>query len=247
VTIHQAIPAIMAEIGSIGKDRKNQQQSYQYRGIEDFYNVIQPLMVKYKVFSVPTVLEQKREERESKSGGVLTYTILTIKYAFFAEDGSNIEAIVVGEGMDSGDKSSNKAMSVAHKYALAQIFAVPTKEMVDPEVDSPEPLPKKGHTVSDANAATVEQAVRDAKAVRANSTPKAPADDGDNPLRQNESLKAEIGRLATMLKKEDEARKQIAELGDFFKSQALDWEAYMSALGKYKDELAGKVAELNIL
>ena len=48
-------------------------------------------------------------------------------YTFYAPDGSNVRAVVVGEAMDSGDKSSNKAMSAALKYALLQIFRVPTE------------------------------------------------------------------------------------------------------------------------
>ncbi len=136
--IYAAIPAIMAEIGAIGKDRRNTQQGYAYRGIEDFYNVIQPLMVKHRVFSVPEILSKEREERTTTKGSVLIYTTMTVKYTFFAEDGSSVTATVSGEGMDSGDKSANKALSVAHKYALAQIFAVPTADMTDPETDSHE-------------------------------------------------------------------------------------------------------------
>lgn len=140
--IYKAIPDIMADIGAIAKGRNNAQQGYAYRGIEDFYNAIHPLMTKHRVFSVPEVVHKEREERLSKSGNALIYTMLTVKYTFFAEDGSSVSAIVTGEGMDSGDKSANKALSVAHKYALAQIFCVPTAELVDPETDSPEVKPK---------------------------------------------------------------------------------------------------------
>lgn len=136
--IYAAISSIMAEIGAIAKDRKNVSQGYAYRGIEDFYNAIHPLMSKYHVFSVPKVLSKEREERTTKAGAALIYTMLTVEYTFFAEDGSSITTVVTGEGMDSGDKSANKAMSVAHKYALAQIFCVPTADMTDPEVDSHE-------------------------------------------------------------------------------------------------------------
>jgi len=96
------------------------------------------------VFTVPKVLESSREERPSKSGGVLIWTFLEIEYTFFANDGSSVVAVVTGEGMDSGDKSANKAMAVAHKYALLQIFSIPTEEAKDPENDSPEPAPKMG-------------------------------------------------------------------------------------------------------
>ena len=65
-----------------------------------------------------------------------------IKYTFYAEDGTFVTAVVIGEGMDSGDKATNKAMSIAFKYALFQIFCIPTEEMADPDSESPEPAPK---------------------------------------------------------------------------------------------------------
>src|SRR5581483_10530973 len=80
-----------------------------------------------------TVLDKTREERTSKSGGSLLYTILTVKYTFFTEDGSSFDVTTVGEAMDSGDKSSNKAMSAALKYALFQVFCIPTDEDNDTE------------------------------------------------------------------------------------------------------------------
>ena len=140
--IHEAISAIMSEVGSIGKDRKNVQQGYKFRGIDDVYMAVHPLLVKYGVFSVPRVTAERSEERTTKGGGALIYRVLTIEYTFFAKDGSSIMAVVIGEGMDSGDKASNKAMSVAHKYAILQLLAIPTEEQKDPEYDSPEPAPK---------------------------------------------------------------------------------------------------------
>ena len=134
--IFQKIPAIMADIKSIGKDRENKQQNFSYRGVDDAYNEIQPILVKHKVFTVPIVIDTLHEERKSKAGGTLIYRIYTVKYQFYAEDGSSVTAVVVGEGMDSSDKAGNKAMSGAHKYALLQVFCVPTKDPKDSEVDS---------------------------------------------------------------------------------------------------------------
>jgi hypothetical protein len=68
----------------------------------------------------------------------LIYSICTIKYTFYAEDGSSVSATVIGEGMDSGDKATNKAMSIAFKYACFQVFCIPTEEMKDPDADTPE-------------------------------------------------------------------------------------------------------------
>ena len=126
----------MADIKSIGKNSRNKQQGYDFRGIDDTYNEMKAPLARHKVFSVPTVLSERSEERRSKNDGVLIYRILNIKYTFYAEDGSFIEAVVIGEAMDSGDKAGNKAMSAAHKYALLQVFCAPTDEPKDSENDT---------------------------------------------------------------------------------------------------------------
>ena len=142
--IHQKIPIIMSEIGAIQKAKKNAQQGFMYRGVDDVMNALQPLLHKHGVFIVPEVLEQKREERQTNKGGNLIYSVCTIKYTFYASDGSSITAVVVGEGMDSGDKATNKAMAIAFKYACFQVFCIPTEEMKDPDADTPEPsMPKE--------------------------------------------------------------------------------------------------------
>jgi hypothetical protein len=139
--IHESICNIMNEVSAIGKARKNVAQGYQFRGIDDVYNEIHDILAKNKVFTVPTVLTETHEERPTKSGGLSIYRILKIKYTFYSDDGSNLDAVVIGEGMDSGDKASNKAQAVAHKYALLQVFCIPTDDLKDPENDSHEPLP----------------------------------------------------------------------------------------------------------
>lgn len=134
--IHAAIIDIMREVEAIGKTRSNDSQKYKFRGIDDVYNALNPLLSKHGVFTVPKVIEERREERQSKGGGTLIWTILKIEYTFFAADGSSVTAVITGEGMDSGDKSANKAMAVAHKYALVQIFSIPTEDLNDPDAES---------------------------------------------------------------------------------------------------------------
>jgi DNA-directed RNA polymerase subunit RPC12/RpoP len=136
MNIYESINAIMAECPVIAKAQQNKQQGFMYRGVDVVMNVFQPLLAKYKVFVVPEVLDTMREERQTKNGGNLIYTILKVKYTFYAEDGSCVAATVQGEGMDSADKSGNKAMSVAFKYAMFQVFCIPTEEMRDPDAES---------------------------------------------------------------------------------------------------------------
>lgn len=135
MNIYQSICAVMNDIGAVGKNSKNAQQGFMFRGIDAVYNALSPALVKNKMFIVPEILEQTREERETARGGTLIYSICKIKFTFYAEDGSSITATVIGEGMDSGDKATNKAMSIAYKYACFQVFCIPTEEMVDPDAE----------------------------------------------------------------------------------------------------------------
>lgn len=140
MSIYEAISRCMEEIGSVGKDAVNKQQGFKYRGIDAVMNAINPALVKNHVFIVPEVLDQQRQERTTNKGAVLIYSICRIKYTFYAEDGSFIEAVTVGEGMDSGDKATNKAMAIAFKYACFQVFCIPTEEMKDPDEETPDPV-----------------------------------------------------------------------------------------------------------
>jgi len=140
--IYAAMAGVMNDMVAIGKDKKNQAQGFNYRGIDDAYNALQPIMAKNGVFNTPEVIEKWREERTNAKGTILAFTVLRMKYTFYADDGSSVYCIVEGEGMDSGDKSSNKAMAIAHKYALMQTFCVPTEITDDPDQHVHEVGPK---------------------------------------------------------------------------------------------------------
>lgn len=139
MNIYEAIADIMKEGYAISKSKRNQQQGFMYRGIDDVMNTFQPLMAERGIFLVPEVIDSTREERQTTKGGNLIYSVLTVKYTFYASDGSSVSATVIGEGMDSGDKASNKAMAVAMKYAMFQVFCIPTEEMQDPDAETPPP------------------------------------------------------------------------------------------------------------
>lgn len=136
--IFKAIADTMNDVSAVGKNSKNEKQNYNFRGIDAVMNALHPAMVKNRIFVAPEVLEQQREERQSKNGKLI-YSICKIKYTFFADDGSSISATVIGEGMDSGDKATNKAMSVAFKYACFQVFCIPTEDLTDPDAETPPP------------------------------------------------------------------------------------------------------------
>jgi len=138
--IYELIGKAMADLGPIAKTKKNKEQGYSFRGIDDVYNALNPIMSKYGLFIVPRVLERTREERQTAKGYRLIYTVLKIQFTMYAPDGSCIDGITEGEGMDSADKSTNKAMSAAYKYFMFQLFNIPTEETaVDADAETPPP------------------------------------------------------------------------------------------------------------
>lgn len=137
MNIYQAITAAMADIEPIAKGRKNKEQGFQFRGIDEIMNELQPVLKKHGLFVVPKVRDVIRQEKPTKTGGMLLYSIVTMEYTMYAADGTFITGATVGEGMDSGDKASNKAMAVALKYFLLQTFCIPTEDAKDPDADSP--------------------------------------------------------------------------------------------------------------
>lgn len=144
--IHEAICATMNDVGAVTKGDFNQYDKYKFRGIDAVMNALNPAMRKNGIFVVPEVLEHHQEERQSQKGGLMIYTICKVKYTFYAKDGSSLDAVVVGEAMDRSDKSTNKAMSAAFKYACFQTFCIPTEEMQDADSESPQVKPKDDRT-----------------------------------------------------------------------------------------------------
>lgn len=137
--IFKKIIEVMADINAIGKDRRNQQQGFQFRGIDDVMNELHSSLAKCGVFVLPNVLEETRTTGKTSRGGDMFYTRLKINFGFYAEDGSHVDAVVIGEAMDTGDKASNKALSIGLKYAMLQVFCIPTEDEKDPDAVSPQP------------------------------------------------------------------------------------------------------------
>jgi len=129
--VYQAINKVQSALSKTGisKDRTNTQGSgYKFRGIDDVYNAVAPLLAEHGLCILPRVLARSCEERTSKNGGALFYVTVEAEFDFVAaEDGSKHTVKTFGEAMDSGDKATNKAMSAAYKYAAFQAFSIPTE------------------------------------------------------------------------------------------------------------------------
>jgi len=134
--VYKAINDVQAALAVTGitKDRKNQQQNYTFRGIDDVYNALAPLLAKNGLCILPRILSRECVERQTAKGGNLFYVTVEAEFDFVsAEDGSKHTVKTFGEAMDSADKATNKAMSAAYKYAAFQAFAIPTEGDNDSE------------------------------------------------------------------------------------------------------------------
>lgn len=197
--IYKAIVNTMKDIGVVGKGDSNDFDHYKYRGIDAVMNALNPAMIKNGIFVVPTVLDTTREERQGKSQ-VMMYTVLTVKYTFYADDGSSIDVVVVGEAMDRSDKSTNKAMSAAFKYACFQTFCIPTEEMIDSESESPEMVAKVDNnkakkTTTKSNAKADDEVKNEQMRASANDPYKLPEIAGGAPVAEKrEKFMQEIKR-----------------------------------------------------
>lgn len=139
--VYKAINAVQAELAHAGieKTRKNQAQGYSFRGIDDVWNALSPLLAKHGLCIMPRILEREVQERQTAKGGAMFYVTVAAEFAFVsAEDGTQHVVRTYGEAMDSADKATNKAMSAAYKYAALMTFAIPTEGDNDADAHTPD-------------------------------------------------------------------------------------------------------------
>lgn len=131
MSVYKAINAVQAELAKTGilKSRRNTQGSgYNFRGIDDVYNAIAPLLAQHGLCILPRILARTCDERQTQKGGAIFYVTVEAEFDLVcAEDGSKHTVRTFGEAMDMSDKATNKAMSAAYKYAAFQTFAIPTE------------------------------------------------------------------------------------------------------------------------
>lgn len=143
--IYKQMLAIKQDLGAIGKDQFNEGQRFKFRGIDQFINALKPLLDKHRVgilvntlnYPAPHFVEKESGAGNNKKVAVSKNVGIIIQYTFFAEDGSEVKCSVPAEGVDNGDKGTNKALSAAFKYCLIQTFCVPTEDMEEGDRENP--------------------------------------------------------------------------------------------------------------
>lgn len=142
----QQVIAAFAEKG-IGKNRKNESQGFKFRGIDDVMNRMAEHLVDANIVIIPRVTSRDVQERVNSRGNPLFYVTVNVDFSILSTiDGSIVVCSVPGEAMDSGDKATNKALSIAYKYMAFQLFAIPIDE--DPDATTHTLAPKKEKTLT---------------------------------------------------------------------------------------------------
>ena len=137
--VYKAINAVSADLlTGIAKNSKNQQQGFMFRGVDSVYNAIAPILVKHHLVILPRMIERSVQDRVTNKGTQMSYVTVKAEFDFVCtEDGSTHTVSTFGEGSDSGDKATNKAMAIAYKYAAFQAFCIPTEDTAqDPDAES---------------------------------------------------------------------------------------------------------------
>jgi len=153
--IYAVMSAAMEEVQAVRKEGFNDSQKYNFRGIDQVVNAVGPIFRKHKIIPVPYMCAAKYRDVLTSTGKPSREVTVEAEYRFFGPAGDYISATVPGESMDTGDKGTPKAMSVAYRIVLLQMLCIPTDDR-DPDQDSYEraakvdPYPAAKQAVVDA-------------------------------------------------------------------------------------------------
>jgi hypothetical protein len=141
--IHHAINGVYNNVGYVAKKGKvdiGGNRSYKFAGEAEFIAAIRPEMAEAGIYQHPLNVQIITNERiesvkvwdnkETKSYQHRVVIKSTYRFTHI-NSGTFVDVESIGEGMDSGDKSFNKAMTGANKYALRQLFMIETGD--DPD------------------------------------------------------------------------------------------------------------------
>lgn len=133
--IHEKIMNIMKKVEYLAKDDKVEFGNTKYKALseEKVTNIMRKAMLEENIVVYPI------EMTESRDGNI---THVHVKYKMVdTTDNTSIEVVSCGDGYDSQDKGSGKAMTYAFKYMWLRTFAIPTGE--DPDKISSDEIDAK--------------------------------------------------------------------------------------------------------
>lgn len=147
--IFQKMADITNELGTVAKNLNvavNKTASYKAVSEVDILNAVKPLEYKHGVYSYPhdtNIINQEIVTTKTQYGDKDNYFIRLERIYRFVniEDKTDfIEVKSYGDGIDTGDKATGKAMTYADKYALMKAYKISTGD--DPDKEASEEAPK---------------------------------------------------------------------------------------------------------
>lgn len=159
VSAVESIAAVLAKVGAVGKDSKNQQQGFNYRGVDAVVNAVHPVLSEVGGFILPRMVSQEVEHATTAKGSAMTVVRLVTDYAWYGTDDSDpVVGRVSAEAFDTADKATAKAWSVAYRTFLLQTLNLPTN---DPDPDDSYIERGKQEPRQEPSEADVERALAD--------------------------------------------------------------------------------------
>jgi hypothetical protein len=133
--LHAKLAEVVAEVGYVAKDGKNEFQNYRYTSAEALLaEVRKPLSAK-RVTLMPALRDITEREYQTSKGKASVITTAHVRFTFVdGETGEREECDWAGQGDDPADKGLGKAFTNAIKTFLRETFLIPTGD--DPEADS---------------------------------------------------------------------------------------------------------------
>ena len=128
-----AIGAAMADIGYVRGTGTNDHQRYKYTSDEDLTAAVQPVMAKHGLAMLPSGCDVERVEVKTAKGGSASSVHVLQTWTVAHSSGEWMQIQMPGEGRDSQDKGTPKALTAARKYALRHLFCVPTGDDAEKE------------------------------------------------------------------------------------------------------------------
>ena len=245
-TVHEAIGRVIADLEGVKKEGINREQNYRFRSLDDVLKAVHPLLGKHGVFFCPKVIRREVQERVAKSGAKGQITYLEVLFRVYGPAGDSVELITWGEGLDWGDKSTNKAMTGAFKYALFQLFAVS-----DPEDDADRTTPEAGSAAPAAMERPAPRGARERAATDEERASERAAEPDQQPARAVQVTQNMVNRMRSLLAQRGIDREDGAELRwaakilerEVVNLKQLTLEEYHKVYGAIPDEEAAPIAD----
>lgn len=135
VPVWVAWSRVMADVRKIGKgDRMTGGGTYNFRGVDRTVNAFGPVLRKHGVLVLPVKVEPTFREARTSNQKQTTETRVVVSWLIIGPEGDQLPMLQsAGESLDSGDKGTAKAQSVAQRVLLLTAAQVPTG---DPDPDS---------------------------------------------------------------------------------------------------------------